>query len=216
MRGGTSDGGAGHCCTAGGGLGMEYLAWPIGGAKTAGGSDRRQRHAVRGNRSRRDNEHVPSASRQRRGGLCPQRRGHVQDRRGGHGGRPRHLRLHATRRAACLEEQRRGNRTGAVSLYSGQGGRVVGGAAADGTHLRRDGRARGGRIAPAPWLGERRAIAALSPRFFRASSRRSRRILTASCDRRTSGCRRPRLASLAAAPDPERSTHTARDGSSSA
>src|SRR5437899_10038616 len=47
MRGGTSDGGAGHRCTAGGRLGMEYVAGPIGGAQTAGGSDRRQRHAVR-------------------------------------------------------------------------------------------------------------------------------------------------------------------------
>src|SRR5437870_12592185 len=36
----------------------------------------------------------------------------------GDGRRPRRLRLYATRRAACLEEHRRGNRARAVSLYS--------------------------------------------------------------------------------------------------
>jgi hypothetical protein len=53
--------------------------------------------------------------------------------------------LHATRRAACMEECRRGNRAGAVSLHSGQGGRVVGGAPPDWPQLRVDERARGHR-----------------------------------------------------------------------
>lgn len=53
-------------------------------------------------------------------------------------GGPRRLRLHATRRAARLEEHRRGNRARAVSLYSGQGRRVDRRAAADRPQIRID------------------------------------------------------------------------------
>jgi hypothetical protein len=48
----------------------------------------------------------------------------LKDRRWGDGRRPWHLRLHAARRAAGLEQHRRGSRARPVFLYSDQGGGI--------------------------------------------------------------------------------------------
>ena len=80
-EGGISDGHAGHRCTAGTGPGANYapgrsFALKLRGGET-GGSIMMFEETV----PRRDQEHLPPASRQRRGGLCPEWRGHLPDRR---------------------------------------------------------------------------------------------------------------------------------------